>query len=354
MRFNGIKNSYADHRDSMAQPSLLDTFQSKYEEFARELAATFPELEGAVKAALAIEKADRPTVYTARVLKVKKGLPSSTTEKAPGQVLPGVEVTQELWDQVSDTTKKAVLEYVSILSLCVAFQDGLAGSFSKEWIDKMMKDAQESMNKLDFESISQTFFKAFGGDGPNGTKMPPLPERFLKGKLAKLAEDLVREFKPEDFGLSAEEMAACESNPQRAFEILMKASMGNPQTIQRAMMRVAKKLQEKVNLGQLKPQELAAEAEELMKEFESHPAFVELMKTFRGAFGADDMEMARAQGRENEGRLAAIQQRLRKKTEAKKAAKGAAPAVVAAAALTAEPEDEEFASIRPVPKNKRR
>jgi hypothetical protein len=181
--------------------------------------------------------------------------------------------------------------------------------------------------------------------------MPPLPERFLKGKLAKLAEDMIREFKPEDFGLSPEEMADCESNPQRAFEILMKASMLNPTTIQKAMMRVAKKLQEKVQRGELKPQELAAEAEELMKEFESHPAFVELMETFRSAFGTDNMQQAKAQGRESEARLSLIQKRLRKKAE-EKGLKTAAKVGTTAALATAsvEAEKDEYPSILPVSK----
>ena len=313
----------------MSVPNLLDTFHSKYDEFAADLLQTFPELTEEINLALKVEKMDRPTVYTAKVLTIRKGIPNETLEKTPGLVLPGVTISQELWSSAGEKTKKAVHEYVSILNLCVAFQEGMAGSFSKEWMDKMMKDAQESMGKLDFESISQTFFKAFGSKEAGGTGMPPLPERFLKGKLAKLAEDMVREFKPEDFGLSAEEMANCESNPQMAFEILMKASMMNPATIQKAMMRVAKKLQEKVQRGELRPQELAAEAEELMKEFESHPAFVELMETFRSAFGTDNMQQAKAQGREPEARLSLIQQRLRKKAE-EKGLKKAAPSSTSA------------------------
>jgi hypothetical protein len=175
------------------------------------------------------------------------------------------------------------------------------------------------MGKLDFENLSQTFFKAFGTKGEN---LPPLPEKFLKGKLARLAEDMVKEFSPTDFGLTPEDIEACERDPSRAFEILMKGSLGNSQMIQKAMARVAKKLQDKVARGELKPQELVAEAEELIKEFQSHPAFVELMESFRSAFNFDDdLETAQAAGRDNEGRLAIARARLRKKLDAKKAKK---------------------------------
>jgi ParB-like chromosome segregation protein Spo0J len=124
--------------------------------------------------------------------------------------------------------------------------------------------------------------------------------------------------------------------------------MLNPTTIQKAMMRVAKKLQEKVQRGELKPQELAAEAEELMKEFESHPAFVELMETFRSAFGTDNMQQAKAQGRESEARLSAIQKRLRKKAEEKALNKAGVSSAPAPKPTTAE--KEEFPSILPVSK----
>lgn len=304
-----------------AAPKMSEMFNTKYEEFAADLIGTFPELEALVKAALAIPAAERMAAYKSTVFTAARMTTTKDAEKTPGLLLPGVEMPAALWETAGKRTKSAVTEYLSLLNLCVAFtsmEDGAEGAdFTKEWAEKLMRDARASMSKIDFESISKTFFKAFGGDASGA--LPPLPEKFLKGKLAKLAEDMVREFRPEDFGIGAEELEACERDPTRAFEILMKASMSNPSMIQGAMMRVAKKLQDKVARGELKPQELVAEAEELIQEFQNHPAFVDLMKSFKGAFDTDeDMDLARATGRENEGRLAAVRARLRKKMEAKK------------------------------------
>jgi hypothetical protein len=182
-----------------------------------------------------------------------------------------------------------------------------------------MRDARASMDSIDFEKLSEKFFSAFG---TKGSALPPFPEKFLKGKLAKLAEEMVREFKPEDFGFSKEELEACERDPARAFEILMKGSMGNPKLIQTAMGRIAKKLQDKVARGELKPKELVEEAESLMKEFQSHPAFVELMEAFRGMFGGDHAEdLQRSATRDDQSRLSIVQARLRKKLEARKGKK---------------------------------
>jgi hypothetical protein len=57
-----------------------------------------------------------------------------------------------------------------------------------------------------------------------------------------------------------------------------------------------------------------------MNEFQSHPAFAEMMKSFKNAFSFEDPEMARANGREDRSRLALVKNRLRAKLEAKKAA----------------------------------
>lgn len=305
---------------------LGSTFQTKFAEYGADLLETFPEFEAPIRAALALDAGQRIASYKTAVFTATRSVSAAThLEKTPGVIFPGVTIEQSLWETLGRKTKLAIIEYLSILNLCVAFQ-GLGGGetdsedFTREWAERVMREARASMSKLDFEGLSQTFFKAFGTKGEN---LPPLPEKFLKGKLAKLAEDMVKEFKPEDFGLSAEELEACEHDPTRAFEILMSASVKNPAMIQTAMMRVAKKLQDKVRRGELRPQELVAEATELMEEFKTHPAFVDLMESFKGAFSFNDPEEARAAGRDNEGRLASVQARLRKKLEAKKAGAGA-------------------------------
>jgi hypothetical protein len=303
----------------MSSETLAQMFNKKYDEFAKELLETFPELSADVNTAISLSQADRVPAYKEAVFAQTQGMSSRDADSTPGTVLPGVVISPELWATAGKNTRHAVYEYIAVLNLNVAFLGGEdTDGFTREWAERMMRDARASMDNIDFEKLSEKFFSAFGTAGKN---LPPLPEKFLKGKLAKLAEDMVKEFKPEDFGLTAAELEACERDPTRAFEILMSASMGNPQVIQSAMARIGKKLQEKVARGELRPQELVAEAEELIKEFQSHPAFVDLMETFRTAFSFGDMEEARAAGRDNDGRLSQVRERLRKKLAAKKGGK---------------------------------
>ena len=300
--------------------TLHSMFDQKYTEFAADLKETFPELEEALTLSLTLSTDERVAKYQKEVgLKHAKPLGDGDLP-CPGPVLPGVTITESLWATVSEGTKKAVYDYLSILDLCTVFdsKEGL----NKEWVEEAMRNWQErlekTMGKVDMDGLAEKLKSLFSGDGSG---LPKIPEKFLKGKLAKLAEDMVREFKPEDFGLDAKDLEALEKNPTKAFEIMITASTSNPAKMQAAMARVAKRLQEKVARGELRPQEIAAEAEEMINEFRSHPAFVEIMETFRSAFSFEDPELARAAGRDGDARRAIVRDRLRKKLEAKRGGK---------------------------------
>jgi hypothetical protein len=87
------------------------------------------------------------------------------------------------------------------------------------------------------------------------------------------------------------------------------------------MVRIASRLQEKVRRGEIRPEQIAAEAEELIKEFSGNGSFVEMMESIRGAFGMEDPDLARQVGRDGDARRNMVRERLRKKMEAKKAGK---------------------------------
>jgi hypothetical protein len=132
----------------------------------------------------------------------------------------------------------------------------------------------------------------------------------------------------------------------------MNASMGNPGVIQSAMARIGKKLQQKVASGELKPQELVAEAEDMIKEFQSHPAFVDLMETFRTAFNVNPVDVARAQG--TSVRLAEVRERLKKKAEMKEKEKNpSATSNKGVPTNNSVTETDEYASIRPPTRKKK-
>ena len=284
------------------------TFVSKYNEFCADLLRACPELQSAVVKAMSIPDTERMTAYKTMVFKQK-------LNSKVHLVLPHVTIPDDLWTSLSAGSQKAINEYNSILDLCLIYTTGDIDGISQDMVDEMMREWRTRMENVDYKKMSGRFFELFG---KQGSSLPPQPEKFLKGQMAKLAEELVKEFNPEDFGFSPEDIAACEKDPSRAFEILIQVSTRNPNLIQGALEKIGKKLQQKVQSGQLRPQELAKEAEELMKEFESNPAFVEILEGFRAAFNFEDPDLARKTGNDGSGRLALVRQRLKKKLEAKK------------------------------------
>lgn len=306
------------------ETSLGSIFQKKYTEFCDDLASTYSEKTGEIAAARALSEQERMERFRAEVLPTA-GNPSRDASACPGVVLPGVRIEEADWISFSSNTQKAIQQYLTLLSFTCMFGDtnhpwqgDLSGNAGmKAWMDMMMKEWKDKLSKVDFKNLTEKILHLFG-DGASGFK---IPERLLKGQLAKLAEELVREFKPEDFGLSPEQLGGTDGNPAQAFQMLMNIYTQRPEILQNAMKRIAKRLQDKVRRGELKPQELAAEAEEMMKEFTDNPAFVELMESFRSTFGFEDTETARAAGRDGDNRLALARNRLRAKLEKKKNAK---------------------------------
>jgi hypothetical protein len=287
---------------------MEDNFHQKYDEFCVDLETTIPELKDEINIAFVIPKDQRIEAYKTNVLKLRRTAPDHI-------VLPGVVISNTIWDTLSKNSQDAINKYNSILDLCVIYQTGDIDGIDQSMVDEMMREWRSKMGGIDFNKLSSKFFDLFG---KHGEALPPLPEKFLKGKMAKLAEELVKEFDPEDFGFTVEDIEACEKDPSKAFEILMKVSTRDPTLIQKSLEKVGKKLQQKIQTGQLKPQDLAAEAEELIKEFQTNPAFVDILESFRSAFSYEDMDVAKSTGNEGSGRLALIRQRLKKKLEAKK------------------------------------
>jgi hypothetical protein len=297
------------------EKSLSSIFQKKYTEFCDDLTETYSEKAREIAIARALSERERMERFRTEVLPTG-GNPSRNPVETPGTVLPGVTIEKEVWSSFSSNTQKAIQEYITLLSFTCMFGDsehpmGADGTASKAWMDQMLNEWKDKLSKVDFTNLTEKISSLFG----NGAGAFQVPEQFLKGQLAKLAEELVREFKPEDFGLDVNQLNETGANPQQAFQMLMNVYTQRPELLQNAMKRIAKRLQEKVQRGELRPRELAAEAEEMMKQFTDNPAFVELMESFRSVFGFEDTEMARAAGRDSDNRRAIAQRHLRQERE---------------------------------------
>jgi hypothetical protein len=345
-------------------------FQIKYDEFVEDLLGALPEYTADIQGAKVLTGEARLARFQEEVKSGNTLAGDDTVEnsKNPGKVLPGVEISDAVWASLSDNSKKAIWEYVRILSICCFMEAGFSEGSKPAWMDDAMNEMKKKLESVDFQNIIKkfmTFFKPGEGEDksvegdkkPEGLPagfdklfengFPKIPEQFLKGHLAKLAQEIVKDITPADLGISDEMIQECEKNPSRAFDILFQVFGNNPGIIQKTVQKIGKRLQQKIMSGVIRPQEIAREAEELMKEFASNSSFVDMMEGIKSAFGFEDMDLARQAGREGSARLSMVKERLRKKAsekEAKKTTQGSvgvssasiAAAEAAAAALLSE------------------
>lgn len=315
-------------------------FQQKYNEFVGDLLGALPEYTNEIQVASALDDAERINAFK------DVAVGHSTEDKAnPQKILPGVTVSDAVWASLSENTQKAIWEHLRLVSMCYMMETGFDAETgaTPSWMDDAMKDMKDKLDSDEFQSMMKKFMGIFGskkddeeaGDAaaagastagasiPNFGSffekgMPKLPERFLNGHLVRLAQEIVKDIKPEDLGLDPEMLSQCEKEPSRAFSMLFATFKNNPEVIQKVIAKVGNRIQHKIKTGAIRMEEIAREAEELIKEFADNPAFVEMMEGIKKAFGFEDMGLAKKAGKESSARLSMVRDRLRKKLDKKK------------------------------------
>lgn len=313
-------------------------FENKYNEFVKELLETFPELDSNISAAYKLSHDDKISQFRPIFDNLQKSggvAGTNYTATNPGILLPGVHLTDALWNSLSDGSKNAIWEHIRIISTCYLMETGFSfgeGNALPSWISDNMDEIKKKFESVDFGSYIEKFAKMFSfgdssssdvsGEAASGFKIPKLPEKFLKGHLARFAEEITRDIKLEDLGLNEDTLRECESSPSRALELLFNVLGKNPQNLEKLVKKIGSRLQQKFASGQINPQQIVAEVEELIKEFAGNTEFVESMSQIKSLFGFEDMEFAKKAGKEGSARLATVKDRLRKKLEQRKAASG--------------------------------
>lgn len=331
------------------------SFSTTYAQFVDDLIGTFPEFTETLTTA----KTGNEGFY-ARVWKSHTKDVADQNEAIFGEdgieVVPGFFMKASLWKELSKPTKAAIWKYLSSLLLLSAVSD----SSESFWdLSGFNADMEEMMRKLreggvadaadsDMGDLFEKFSKmagAFGFKDASGAEPNfKIPERLFKGHIAKIAEELVKEFKPEDFGISPEMLET--KDPARIFQFLQEIFSQKPELLMGAAQKIAKKIQAKFQRGEINRDDIIREAEELMKEFSDNEAFSNLFGSLGEMFKNGEKES----GNEGSARRREVQERLRRKAAEKKAvattntivsSAAEATALAAAAALMREEDEEE-------------
>ena len=115
-------------------------FSTKYSEFVEDLLGTLPEYTSQIQLAKVLDDKTRLSRFQeeVRVGNTFSGDDGGEAEftKNPKMVLPGVEISDEVWASLSDNSRKAIWEYVRILSICCFMEAGFSeDSKPPAWMD---------------------------------------------------------------------------------------------------------------------------------------------------------------------------------------------------------------------------
>ena len=301
------------------------SFSTTYSQFVDDLIGTFPEFTVQLTTAKTCDESFYVRVWKSFTKEVAEQNSDIFKSETGVEIVPGFFMTEALWKELSATTQTAIWKYLSSLLLLTAASEGADGfwdlsGFNADMEEMMRKlrEAPDSKESSEFQNLFQKMAEMadkFGFKDASGAEPKfKIPERLFKGHIAKIAEELVHEFKPEDFGLSPEMMES--QDPTRVFTFLQEIFAKKPEMLVAAAQKIAKRIQAKFQRGEIKREEIIREAEELMKEFSDNEAFSSLFGSLGEMFKSGEKES----GNEGSARRREVQERLRRKAAEKKAA----------------------------------
>lgn len=311
----------------------MSAFSKTLAAFCDELRATFPELKTPVDRAAALTPAQFWKTWS-KHLSILVGRDSDGLMGACGGFLMGpVRLSKTLWAEVSEKTQGAIWRYLRTLTLEATMELGIDSldtdamqalmsimmdekgtNATPEFFAKSMDHLKPLLEKL--KGLVGGFMDGSGTDMP----MPEIPERLRNGRIAKLAEDMAKQFDPADFGIDPAVLKGDDIGEimKRLAELYQK----DPTLIMAGAKRVAEKIKKQILGGSLKKEDLIAEAQEYMDLFKEHPLFKDILGKVEGFMGGGGLAEMFGSGGSSEPseRRRAVQERLRKKLAARTAA----------------------------------
>jgi hypothetical protein len=186
----------------------------------------------------------------------------------------------------------------------------------KSMFEESMNHLQPLLERLKglVGDASGGFSGAFNFKDISGMKLPEIPERLRNGRIAKLAEELAKQFDPADFGIDAALLEG--DGVEKILASIAEIYQKDPSKLLAGAQRVAEKIKKQIMGGSLNRDELIAEAQEFIALFKEHPMFKEIVDKisgFMGPGGLAEMFSSGSSASAPSERRRAVQERLRKK-----------------------------------------
>ena len=335
---------------SSSSPS---TFSSTLASFCDELRQTFPELATPIARVASATPAQFWKMWRSHLDILVDCDAAALFSERKGLVIGVVQLTPALWSEISEKTQEAIWRYLRTLILEAALENNLENIETAEMqklIDIMNAERgdpasvlEETMDHLKpllerMKGIIGSGFSGFPGipgfadissafagfADLSGMSFPEIPERLRNGRIAKLAEEMAKQFDPTDFGIDPALFAG--DNVEKVLTGLAEIYQRDPSKLMAGAQRIAEKIKKQILGGSLNRDELVAEAQEFIAIFKDHPMFKEILGKVEGLMGpgglADLLGGSGLPGFGGSGgapseRRRAVQERLRKKLAAR-------------------------------------
>ena len=297
--------------------------------FCAEMTGTFPEL------ATSIARASSAT--PAQFWRTWSGgldiLLAKDTEKLFGErkgfLLGGIRLSPEVWKELTPKTRDAIWKYLRTLTLEAAMElslEGIDTDTMQRLVDILTAERLETdpigatsdMFEESLKHLNPLLDKLKGlmSGTPADFAMPEIPEHLRKGHIARLAEEMAKQFDPTEFGIDPNLLKG--DNVEEILKRLAEMYQKDPSMLISGAKNVAERIKKQILGGSLNREDLVAEAEEYMKLFKEHPMFKEVMDKMTGMLGPGGLaEMFRGEASAPSERRRAVQERLRKKMAAR-------------------------------------
>jgi hypothetical protein len=323
----------------------MSSFTATLKAFCDELRLTFPELETTVSRAAALTAPQFWSSWqnglTVLVARDEEALLKGARA---GFLLGPVRLTSEVWAELSVNTKGAIWRYLRTLTLESAMAVGIDGLdtesmqalmaiISSESLEQGGQTAEAETNEIFSESMKNMgplieklkgLLGAGAGSGGfmdlSGFTMPEIPERLRYGRIAKLAEEMAKQFNPAEFGIDPTLLSG--TNVEEILARLAEMYKKDPTLLVGGAKKMAERIKTQILGGSLNREELIGEAQEFINLFKEHPQFKDIIGKVSGLMGPGGLAEMFGGGSSAEPseRRRAVQERLRKKLAARTAA----------------------------------
>jgi hypothetical protein len=320
--------------------SAAASFTATLRMFCAELRETFPELTATVDRASSVTPEQFWRMWRGALDVLAERDVEALFGARKGFLIGAVRLTRAVWDECSPATQGAIWRYLRTLVLEAALNislDGLDadtlaalnGILTAERLEKggaeaeaataeMMEEGMSHLKPL-MEKLKGMMGNFIDVSGLADFKMPEIPEHLRNGRIARLAEDLAKQFKPEEFGIDPTLLEG--SNVEEILQRLAGMYQRDPTMLIGGAKRMADKIRRQIEGGSLDREALMSEAQEFVTLFREHPSFKDIISKFEGLAGAGGLSSLFGGGDssgEPSERLRAVRERLRKKMAARK------------------------------------